>query len=155
MESDPQVVIAVVQAVLSAGSPWAALGALLMGLLRLLRLPLVQSILVSINPRLGWESWPQWAKMALPFILALGASLISALLAGGSWAVALTGAILAGLSAVTLHVGTKAAGSAIDGASVKANPEYQPSVLRKAVSPILPVDEKRLKDKLMNTFLNG
>ena len=149
---DQQALNDIIVSVLSAGGPWATLGAILMGALRLLRIPIVQQVLVAINPKFGWAAWPQWVKMALPFILALSASLISALVAGGGWTAALSGAILAGLSAITLHTGTKAAGSAIDNASVRRDSEYQPGPIRKAMSPVLPVDEKALAKKLMNSL---
>lgn len=150
MESDVQALTDIFNSVLSAGGPWAMLGALLVGVVRLLRLPLVQSLLQAISPKLAWDSWPGWAKVALPFMLSMAAALIPALIAGGSVTAAIAGAVAAGVSAIALHSGTKAVGSAIDGAAVSKNPSYQPGPVRKAVSPVLPVDASKLKAKLLN-----
>lgn len=149
---DTQAIAEILISVFNAGGPWAALGAVLVGLLRLLRLPLVQTLLAAINPKLSWNAWPTWAKWAMPFILALGGALIPALIAGGSWPVALAGAIAAGVSAIGMHEGTKAAGKALDNASMNRNSEYQPGPIRKAISPVLPVDKKLLKKKLLDSM---
>lgn len=150
MDSDFNVFVEFVKSVAVAGGPWAMLGVALAGLVRILQLGIVQKVLGWISPKLLWASWPDAIKLLVPFVLAFLASLLPAIAAGTSLLVAVGGAIMAAVTAVGVHFTTKEAGSVVDQALVAANTDYQPGVVRKALSPVLPINEDAFKEKMLN-----
>lgn len=130
--SDLEVIISFVVEVAKAGGPYAMLGVLLTGLLKIYRLELIQRFLPA---KLRWDQLPPFAKVALPFGLALlGVGLPAYLLGSMGLVAALVAGVSAGLTAIGLHHGIK---------------ESKPVVVDRTDSA-LPVGKQALMEKLLN-----
>lgn len=148
---DINAIVQLLQAIGSASGPWAIVGIVLTGAIRIIRLPLIQGILGSINPALAWDKWPIGVKLGLPFALAFLGVFLPGLLVGGlGVGTAIVAALAAALTAIGSHVATKEAGAAMTEAAVAKNPAYQPGTIRQAVGIALPIDKKKLMEKMMS-----
>jgi hypothetical protein len=117
--------------------PIAMAGSLLLLLLRVYRSSFVQSILPN---RVRWDSLSQWAKFLLPFLLSLAGSFLVAVSGGATVLSALSLGFSAAIAAVGGHHATKAIGQGMTNTALKKlGPAYEPSLVRRATSLLLPV----------------
>lgn len=130
----------------SAAAPWSALGVVLMFAVRLLRIPAVQMFLPG---PLQWRNWSLPVKYAVPFLLAAIGTILPAAAVGQFSLSLLQPAFAAGLAAVALHLGTKAVGSKMTAAALAKDEDYKPSPMRRAISPVLPIDKKLIIKNLL------
>jgi hypothetical protein len=143
------------------GGAWQAAGwlgaasAIVMLLVRFVRTPLGQTILIAISPSLSWDKWPRWLCWLFISVTSFAVSLLANLGAHMPWVQAVASAMpdtfkalvelataggATAVGAVVLHKATQAAGSALTeegGMSV--------SIPRNAVSAVLPVDVAKLQ----------
>lgn len=78
-----------------------ALAVFLAGFIRVFRGEPVQQALPS---KLRWSNWPTWLKIAFPFSLAAGGSVVTTVMTGGfTWPALVSSAIVAGLSILGHH----------------------------------------------------
>ena len=126
----------------AAGLGWYGMAAACVVVaIRILRLDAVQSMLPVLW---RWQVLKPWAQLAIVGVGALGASWVAGLVAGNAPLAALGAAVPVALAAIGGHEMTRAAGYAQTAAELARNPGYQPSGLRSALDPLLPVDRDRL-----------
>lgn len=138
MDSELLKLLSEFAAVLGAQMPFAAAaGTVLMLLLRLYRLPALQNLLPK---RARWDALHPYAKVGLPFAVALVGSLLVSLGSGAAVLSSFPAALMAALGAIGLHHVTKAAGQASTNMALKAEgPSYTPSPFRRAASIVVPL----------------
>lgn len=123
------------------GMGWTVAGvaAGLVGAIRLWQKPLAQNLAQDLAARfpaarfLVWDELPLWAKFLVPFVGALVAGAAGALTGAVSWPAAIVGALVAGVTAILGHHGTKAAGTAIAPLTSRLSP-----TARAALSIVVP-----------------
>lgn len=101
MEADIQAILEIIKS--STTGTLGALGAasaLVYGLIKIIRLNLIQALLGRISPKAQWKSWPKVWCMVFVFSLTLVGSFLGALATGIGWLPALVGGIMAGLVAM-------------------------------------------------------
>lgn len=119
-----------------AGGGIATLATCVLFAIRTMRTQLVQNML---PPGLQWMAWPAWLKWLVPFVLALlGTVLYDVNLGLTPWE-AVANAFAAAVAATAGHSLTKAAGQAEQGVRLRRDPMYQPGLVRKAASVVLPI----------------
>jgi uncharacterized membrane protein YphA (DoxX/SURF4 family) len=88
---------------------------------------------------LQWPKLPKWAKLALPAVMA-GLPVLGAGLLAGTAPLVLAGSVLVtALGAIFSHHVTKAVGQGMD-----QNLIGEPSLSRKALAPLFPIDVTKL-----------
>lgn len=102
--------LALIQAAFAQHGPIAAIGAGLMVLLRIFRLPFLQGLLPA---KAQWAAWPLWLKWVAPFALGFVGTLISGLAAKLALGSVVVAAVTSGVGAILLHHGTKFVGEAV------------------------------------------
>lgn len=131
---------ALLSLVKSIGQGHAQLGVLgavaagLVGMIRVLKLPLVQKTLGSLSPKLAWDAWPKGAKIGFVFMLSTLGAVITGLAGGASFGVGMVvSGLVAGMAAIAMNETTEAVG-------VVAEPvmEKMPAAVRKPVGLVFP-----------------
>ena len=97
----------------AAGGALALLSAAAYGLIKVLRIPTVQSLLGKISPKLTWASWPKWLAMLLVFVLTFLGAFLSAMALGTAWLPALIGGFSAAIPVALGAMGVDAAVGAV------------------------------------------
>jgi hypothetical protein len=97
----------------AASGVLAAISVAVYGVIKVLRLPLVQRVLGKISPKLAWASWPKWIAMLVVFVLTAVGALLSALALGSGWGPASIGALSAAVPAALGAMGVDAAVGAV------------------------------------------
>jgi len=106
----------------AAGGALAAISVAVYGLVKIVRLPLIQVVLGKISPKLTWTAWPKWAAMLFVFVLTAAGAFLSALALGTAWLPALIGALSAAIPAALGAMGVDAAIGTLKPAEAKPNP---------------------------------
>jgi hypothetical protein len=111
MEGDIQVIIDLIKSTYgaAAGGALAAISVAVYGLVKVLRLSVVQALLGKISPKLQWEAWPKWLAALVVFLLTAVGAFLAALAAGTAWLPALIGALGAALPVALAAMGVDAA----------------------------------------------
>ena len=130
----------------------AALGAGLMGLIRIFRTDAVQSMLPQ---EYRWERWSALAQGGFVFGLSFAGALATALSQGIPIAAALSAAVLVALQAMGFNSATKNIGYGQTLAAVSKDTTYQPSALRDAISIALPINTELLQKIALSRNGNG
>lgn len=92
-----------------------------------------------------WDRLPSWVKYIVVFTLTAAGSALSAIHSGTPWMDAVFNAISAGFGASGLHVMTEKMGDTHTAMAVKSNPDYQPGILRKIASIVVPINKDMIK----------
>jgi hypothetical protein len=111
MTPDIQVIIDLIKETsgAAAGGALAAISVAVYGLVKVLRLPLIQAVLAKINPKLSWATWPKWVAALVVFGLTVIGALLAALAAGTAWLPALVAAFSAAIPVALGAMGVDAA----------------------------------------------
>lgn len=129
------------QAIQSGLGAWAVAPAAVVAGVRVLRAAPIQA---AIPPRWRWDSLPWWAQYVVVGVSSVAASVATAVLVGVAPAVALAAAVPVALAAIGGHEVSKAAGYADTAKKLTADPGYVPGAVRKAISPVLPIDSNAI-----------
>jgi ABC-type transport system involved in cytochrome c biogenesis permease component len=107
----------------AAGGALALASAVMYGLIKLIRIPIVQTLLGKLSPKLTWSSWPKWAAALCVFGLTLLGAFLSALAVGTPWLTAIIGAFSAAVPVALGAMGVDAAvGAVASGPIIKPLP---------------------------------
>ena len=125
METDINAVVQFVKDIqaASAGGALVAASVALFGLIKILRLPLLQALLGKISPKLQWGAFPKWVCVLVVFVISAVGSFLVALAAGTAAVPALIGAVVA---AIPLALGAMGIDGAVSAVSKPAEPAVNP-----------------------------
>lgn len=115
MENDINTIIELIKSTYgaAAGGALAAISVCIYGLVKVIRLQLIQSLLTRISPKLAWTNWPKWAAILFVFVMTALGSFLSALALGTAWLPALIAAISAAIPVALGAMGIDSAMSSL------------------------------------------
>lgn len=126
-----------------AGLGWYGVAAA--GVVVLVRGFRLESVQAALPVVAQWGRLKKWVQLTIVAVTSLAASWVTALMTGMAPAAALLFALPTAIAAVGGHKVSKKVGHAMTRESLRMDIGYSPSVLRKAVTPLLPMDEKAMK----------
>ena len=101
MSGDIQTIIDTIKSATGAGGPIAIAAGLVYGLVKILRLPLVQTVLGKlVGPKALWANWPKWVCMLVVCGVAGVGAALTALATGTGWVAAIVAGLVAAVGAM-------------------------------------------------------